>query len=83
MQAVKRLLANASSKDKELREFPGGFHELLMGPEKEQAVQTLRDWILKRSAEPEAKLWKALLSTSSQLQNLECANAPQASDGIM
>ncbi|CAL8470596.1 g10138 [Coccomyxa elongata] len=54
--AVKRLLAAAASTDKELKEFPGGFHELLMGPEKEEAVKTLKDWILKHCPEPEAKL---------------------------
>lgn len=55
-QAVKRLLAAAASKDKELREFPGGYHELLMGPEKEEAARTLKEWILNHSPEPEAKL---------------------------
>ncbi len=29
--AVKRLLANAASTDTELKEFPGGYHELLQG----------------------------------------------------
>lgn len=53
---MKRLLAAAASKDKELKEFPGGFHELLMGPEKEEAVWTIKDWILKHCSEPEAKL---------------------------
>lgn len=56
MQAVKRLLAAAASTDKELKEFPGGYHELLMGPEKEEAAKTLKDWILKHCPEPEAKL---------------------------
>jgi putative lipoic acid-binding regulatory protein len=49
VQAVKRLLAAAASKDKELREFPEGYHELLMGPEKEEAARTVKEWILKHS----------------------------------
>lgn len=56
LQAVKRLLAAAASTNKELKEFPGGYHELLMGPEKEEAAKTLKDWILKHCPEPEAKL---------------------------
>lgn len=51
-QAVKRLLASAASKDKQLKVFPGGFHELLMGPEKIDAVATLRNWILEHASEP-------------------------------
>ena len=54
--AVKRLLGNASSRDTELKEFPGGYHELLQGPEKEEAFVTLRDWVLRHSREPDAKL---------------------------
>ncbi|CAL5220245.1 g2225 [Coccomyxa viridis] len=54
--AVKRLLANAASTDTALKEFPGGYHELLQGPEKEEAFVTLRDWILRHSREPDAKL---------------------------
>ena len=54
--AVKRLLANAASTDTQLKEFPGGYHELLQGPEKEEAFVTLRDWILRHSQEPDAKL---------------------------
>jgi alpha-beta hydrolase superfamily lysophospholipase len=56
VQAVKRLLASAASRDKQLREFPGGFHELLMGPEKAEAAATLREWILKHASDPAAKL---------------------------
>ncbi|CAK0782822.1 hypothetical protein CVIRNUC_006017 [Coccomyxa viridis] len=54
--AVKRLLASAASTDTELKEFAGGFHELLLGPEKEDTFVTLRDWILRHSREPDAKL---------------------------
>ena len=54
--AVKRLLASAASTDTELKEFPGGFHELLLGPEKEDTFVALRDWILRHSREPDAKL---------------------------
>lgn len=51
-QAVKRLMASAKSTDKEFREFPGGYHELLKGPEKVEAVQTLIRWIGKHSSTP-------------------------------
>ena len=56
VQAVKRLLESARSQDKELKEFPGGYHELLMGPEKGEAAQTLIDWLGRHSPDPPAKL---------------------------
>lgn len=33
------------STDKTLKEFPGAYHELLMGPEKAEAVPALIAWI--------------------------------------
>ena len=45
-------MASAKSTDKEFREFPGGYHELLKGPEKVEAVQTLIRWIGKHSSTP-------------------------------
>ena len=56
LQAVKRLLESARSQDKELKEFPGGYHELLMGPEKAEAAQMLIDWLGRHSPDPPAKL---------------------------
>ncbi len=53
---MKRLLESARSQDKELKEFPGGYHELLMGPEKGEAAQTLVDWLGRHSSDPPAKL---------------------------
>ena len=35
----------ASSEDKTLREFPGAYHELLMGPERPEALAALLAWI--------------------------------------
>ena len=49
LQAVKRLIQASQSKDKTLNEVPGGYHELIMGPEKEQVIVMVRDWILARS----------------------------------
>ncbi len=48
LQAVKRLLQNCQSQDVTLNVVPGGYHELFMGPEKEQVTSALRDWILSK-----------------------------------
>ena len=56
VQAVKRLLQSSHSKDKTLNEVPGGYHELIMGPEKEQVIALVRDWILARSRTSTAKM---------------------------
>ena len=45
-------MASAQSADKDFREFPGGYHELLMGHEKVEALQTLVRWIGKHSSMP-------------------------------
>ncbi|KAL6751088.1 alpha/beta-hydrolase [Haematococcus lacustris] len=49
LQAVKDLLKASSSQDKTLNEIPGGYHELLMGPEKEACIQRLVDWLVAHS----------------------------------
>ena len=46
LQAVKRLLENCSSDDVTLNIVEHGYHELFLGPEKEQVTQTLSDWLL-------------------------------------
>lgn len=46
MQAVKRLLKNAASRDVTLYEVPGGYHELFMGPEKDDITNRIVGWIL-------------------------------------
>eukprot|EP00884_Botryococcus_braunii_P017682 jgi/Botrbrau1/4598/Bobra.60_2s0083.1 len=48
-QATKRFMTKVPSKDRTFVEVPGGYHELLMGPEKEEMVRIIVDWILKRS----------------------------------
>lgn len=56
LQAVKRLIQASQSKDKTLNEVPGGYHELIMGPEKEQVIAMVRDWMLARSGKNTAKM---------------------------
>ncbi|KAL3161797.1 hypothetical protein ABBQ38_008889 [Trebouxia sp. C0009 RCD-2024] len=56
LPAVKRLVQSSNSKDKTLNEIPGGYHELIMGPEKEQVIAMVRDWILARSGTNTAKM---------------------------
>jgi hypothetical protein len=46
IKAVKDLLSTVGSTDKTFKEVPGGYHELLLGPEKEQCGQWVVDWIL-------------------------------------
>jgi acylglycerol lipase len=48
LTAVKRLLQNCQSQDVTLNVVPGGYHELFMGPEKEQVTSALRDWMLSK-----------------------------------
>ena len=36
----------------------GGYHELLHGPEKQDAVRFLSDWILSHSGPRQVSLWK-------------------------
>ncbi len=56
VQAVKRLLQACQSKDITLNEMPGGYHELIMGPEKEQVVPMVREWILAHAGTTAAKM---------------------------
>ncbi len=56
MQAVKRLLETCQSKDITLNEMPGGYHELIMGPEKEQVIPMVREWILAHAGSSPAKM---------------------------
>lgn len=49
MQAVKRLLKNASSRDVTLFEVEGGYHELFMGPEKDIVMQRMIQWLLQHA----------------------------------
>ena len=56
LQAVKRLLQACQSKDVTLNELPGGYHELIMGPEKEQVIPMVREWILAHAGTTAAKM---------------------------
>lgn len=44
LQAVKRLLQVSQSRDASLVEFPGAYHELFMGAERDASVKALREW---------------------------------------
>ena len=46
LQAVRRLLENCCSDDVTLNVVEHGYHELFLGPEKEQVTHTLSDWLL-------------------------------------
>lgn len=48
-QATKRFMTKVASKDRTFVEVPRGYHELLMGPEKDEMVRIIVDWILKHS----------------------------------
>jgi hypothetical protein len=56
VQAVKRLLQACQSKDITLNEMPGGYHELIMGPEKEQVIPMVTEWILAHAGTAAAKM---------------------------
>ncbi|CAL5222462.1 g4830 [Coccomyxa viridis] len=47
--AVKRLLRNAASRDVTLYEVPGGYHELFMGPEKDDIIAHINAWVLEHA----------------------------------
>ena len=49
-QAVKQLLNNCSSRDVTLFEVPTGYHELYMGPEKDEVTERLTAWILEQAS---------------------------------
>lgn len=46
--AARRLVERAGSADKLFRELPGGYHELLHGPEWRDCSLAMADWILAR-----------------------------------
>ncbi|GAX72846.1 hypothetical protein CEUSTIGMA_g301.t1 [Chlamydomonas eustigma] len=54
--ASSRFLKDVSSSDKTFNDFPGGYHELLHGPEWRDATDSMTRWIAKRSATTMAKL---------------------------
>lgn len=54
LRAHQTFIDGISSSDKTLSLVEGGYHELLMGPQKEQCMSTIADWILQR-ATPQVK----------------------------
>lgn len=48
LRAHQAFMAGISSTDKTLSMVEGGYHELLMGPQKEQCMSTISDWVLQR-----------------------------------
>eukprot|EP00892_Ulva_mutabilis_P006370 jgi/Ulvmu1/4104/UM019_0083.1 len=50
----KAFIDQVSSADKTLSIVEGGYHELLMGPQKEQCMTTIADWVLQH-ATPQVK----------------------------
>lgn len=53
-RAHKAFMDSISSTDKTLAVVEGGYHELLMGPQKEQCMATISDWVLQH-ATPQVK----------------------------
>ena len=49
LQAVKRLLKNAASRDVTLYEVPGGYHELFIGPERDDITDHIIAWVREQS----------------------------------
>lgn len=46
MRGHKAFMDGVSSTDKTFDEIPGGYHELLMGPQKEECYQKMSTWML-------------------------------------
>jgi acylglycerol lipase len=56
MRGHKAFIDNVSSVDKTFDVVPGGYHELLMGPQKQECYQKVATWILARiSPKPQIK----------------------------
>ncbi|KAJ9521211.1 hypothetical protein QJQ45_022950 [Haematococcus lacustris] len=55
LPAVRRMVGEASSRDKQLREVEGGYHELLLGEEADNCIRPLVAWIQQHAA-PRSKL---------------------------
>lgn len=49
IRAHRAFMEGISSADKTLSLVEGGYHELLMGPQKDKCMATIADWILQRS----------------------------------
>ncbi|CAK0736685.1 hypothetical protein CVIRNUC_000786 [Coccomyxa viridis] len=47
--ALKRFLGAVKSQRKDLKVFPGAFHELLKGPEQQATLDAMTEWLLRQS----------------------------------
>lgn len=45
--ALERFLSRVKSQSKELKVFPGAFHELLKGPEQQATLDAMTEWMLR------------------------------------
>ncbi len=62
---MKRLLRSAASRDVTLYEVPGGYHELFIGPERDDITDHIIAWVKEQSqrrADSEALLQRPLTS---------------------
>lgn len=76
------MLKHVGSTDVTLKEVEGGYHELLMGPEKEQVRVDIRDWLLVHAAVPTARSAEELTVPEPQATGAVTATqAPSAEDG--
>ena len=66
MPALKKFIDEIQSADKQLNVVEGGYHELLMGPQKNEVVQNVIDWVLAHLTSPtqEPEELRAPLQTS-------------------
>jgi acylglycerol lipase len=55
LRGHKNFINSVSSTDKTLDVVVGGYHELLMGPQKDECIQKLASWILSRISGPQIK----------------------------
>ncbi len=47
--ALERFLTRVKSQSKELKVFPGAFHELLKGPEQQDTIDAMTEWMQRLS----------------------------------
>lgn len=66
VQAVRRMLRNAQSRDVTLNIIPGGFHEVMMGTERTDVTLAIIDWLSSQCAHGHAPLPPASRAPSPQ-----------------
>ena len=45
--ALERFMSRVKSQRKELKPFPGAYHELLKGPEQQATLDAMTEWMLR------------------------------------